>query len=790
MNPSARLPRLMLVVASLAAFALLMVVAWRSELLAQISIDRVRDTAIVCALATAFTLVLVWRRRVSPAWAGAGIFALVQVMLVGIAPLAALLLLAAAAVGVGSMLVSKEQAGRFWLTLVCGLGIIAAMLGWLLPFKLHFAPFYAVVLGLLAYWRRREISACTRALFDEWRPHHGGWAAFVAVLVVGIMSLTSWVPTVSSDDVGYHLGLPWELVTWHRSRMDVASQVWALSAWTGDIVQAIAQLLAGREARAAVNLLWLVVAMHLLYRVARNAGLSERGRWWAVALAASQPMTLSIGLTMQVEMPSTAALLAMIVVAQQLPESGRVRHALLFAALAGLAMGLKVSNAIWVGLVSLWYLVRAWPLPIRAWLAAFPIAAFVGGSSYFYATLVAGNPVLPLFNTFFQSPDYLIEPVVNARYVGHLSWDLPLRMLTDTAKYQESLTGGTAGFQLWLLLPAWLLALRERALRPLALIALATALVLLVQMQYLRYLYPVLVLAAVPMVGAIESLLSRRAAALGAGAVVLANLAFLFNISWQLHTGPWPLLIRGQDAYVANFAPERQLIARLRARGDDFHVFLGLVNDGVAELAGRGSSISWYDPEHYALMTEVLSDDSGVKYERMLRRAGATHVIVQESAAHRAVLAVLARIGHAEARAGLAGLYRLDPVAVPGVESATAETPGMRTFWFDIEGTGPFVARTRAKVACAAKGQVVRIDWLWFDGAVGLGDRLDYGLCDAAGWIVFERSLRMAAGTDRMRMRTQLGAGPETAEPGVVDAWMEVRRDLTTLRDRGEKYGG
>ncbi len=789
MEASARIPRYALIAASLAVMALLLVYGARSDLVAQVSIERVRETAIVCAFATAFTLLLVWRRRLSPGWACAALFGLVQVMLVGISPLAAVLLIGAAGVGIGSVLVPKDLPARFVLALVCGVGIIAAAIGWLLPFKLHFAPFYAFVLSVVVLWRRRELRAMTTALVAAWRPREGGWVAFFAVLVIGLMGLASWVPTVSADDLGYHLGLPWELVTWHRYRMDVASQVWALSAWSGDVVQAIAQLVAGREARAAVNLLWLVVAMHLLHRVARNAGVSERGSWWVVALAASQPMTLSLGLTMQVEMPSTAVLLAMILVAQGLPATDRVRHTLLFAALAGFALGLKVSNVIWVGLASIWFLIRAWPLPLRAWLPAIVVGAVVGGSSYFHAALLTGNPVLPLFNTIFKSPDYLIEPVVNSLYIGKLTWDLPLRMLTDTGSYQESYSG-TAGFQLLLLLPAWLLALRDRTLRPLALIALAAAAILLVQMQYLRYLYPLLVLATVPMLATVERLLSRRTAAISAFVLVLANLAFLFNVSWQMRAGPWPALIRGHGAYFAEFTPERLLVAQLRARGGDFHVFFGRVNDGTAELAGRGNAISWYDPELYAAMPKVLADETGREYEAMVRRVGATHVIVQESDAQPALLAMLDRIGEVEARAGRAGLYRLAPQRVAAKESAVVETPGMRTFWFPIPGEGPFIGQATIRIACTAKGQVVRVDWLWFDGKTGLGDRLDYGLCDAAGWIVYERTFRMGTETDRLRMRVQLGEGPVSSSPGVVDASMTVRRDLTTARDRSEKYGG
>ncbi|MEO6064347.1 MAG: hypothetical protein ABIP49_01010, partial [Lysobacterales bacterium] len=129
-------------------------------------------------------------------------------------------------------------------------------------------------------------------------------------------------------------------------------------------------------------------------------------------------------------------------------------------------------------------------------------------------------------------------------------------------------------------------------------------------------------------------------------------------------------------------------------------------------------------------------------------------------------------------------------IRVVARESDIVETVNMRTFWFDVRGDGPFVAQARVKVACAPVGRAVRLDWLWFDGEMGLGDRLDYGLCDAAGSITFERTLRMPHGTDRLRLRTMLGEGPQPAEPGEVEASMELRRDLVSARDRGARFGG
>ena len=78
-----------------------------------------------------------------------------------------------------------------------------------------------------------------------WMP----WRLSGALLLLGLASTAAWLPTMQSDDVAYHLGLPAQLQATARYAMDARLQVWALAPWNGDVLQGVAQMLASRESR-------------------------------------------------------------------------------------------------------------------------------------------------------------------------------------------------------------------------------------------------------------------------------------------------------------------------------------------------------------------------------------------------------------------------------------------------------------------------------------------------------------------------------------------------------------
>src|SRR5690606_30523038 len=235
---------------------------------------------------------------------------------------------------------------------------------------------------------------------------------------------------------------------------------------------------------------------------------------------------------MQTELP-TAALLAW---AACLGYARPSRRTVLAAcALLGLLVAMKLAAAAFAALLLPWL---AWRhrsvLDARTVLAALAVIALLGGSSYAYAWAIAGNPVLPLMNDVFGSP-YFGGDFKDPRWHAGAGPLLPWRLTFDTGRYLEAFPGG-GGFVLVALAGAWLAALWQRRTRTLAALALAMLVTPLLATQYLRYVYPALVLALPPLVVAARAAAPRSAHVL-LGAACVANLLFQANGHWMLRTG-------------------------------------------------------------------------------------------------------------------------------------------------------------------------------------------------------------------------------------------------------------
>ena len=208
------------------------------------------------------------------------------------------------------------------------------------------------------------------------------------------------------DDLAYHLALPSDLASLGYYRMDAQSQVWALSPWGSDVVHGIVQVLAAGEARGAVHLLWLLLALRLLWRILADEGLDARWCWLGLALFASQPLQYMLAHSMQTEMPTQTLLLGLMLLIARVDADASMRRLLAIGAVVGALLAMKVLTVVYMAPLALWFLWR-WRSPhLHRLLPAALLMLFVGGSSYAYAYAISGNPLLPLFNDVFQSPLY------------------------------------------------------------------------------------------------------------------------------------------------------------------------------------------------------------------------------------------------------------------------------------------------------------------------------------------------------------------------------------------------
>lgn len=609
---------------------------------------------------------LAWPLRRWRQWHFADAFALVCLALLvpmcGALPVLAVLVLGAAAIALGSLLTGP---GQPLYALLSGLALLAGLIGWLLPLPVHRLIVYAPVLLALIVWRRYALREAGRQMLAGWTdavkrsPHVAGWA----MVVMGLALAASWLPTMQHDDLGYHLGLPWQLLTTGRYDLDPTWQIWTLAPWASDVLHGLAQVLAQAEARGPLNALWLLAALAAMWQLTAALGAQANARWLGMALYASLPLSAALLAGMQTETAATAVLLALAALVVRGVGDAR-RSMLVGGVLFGLLCGLKPLHAltalpllVWAG----WRHRHAWRAGVFA--MALLAALIVGSSSYAYAWAISGNPVLPLFNGVFQSPYAPLSNFSDPRWHSGLGLALPWAMTFDTSRFLEGWDGGV-GFVLIATAGLWVLALLRPATRAFAACATVAMLLPLLPMQYARYLHPGMALLIAAVIVAAQGAMAPRRMLILCFALCGVNLLFQANANWLLHTGgiKRSLLALGRDAPMfARYVPERLYIDEIR-RGDkasedsraaspDLLLSLALDAPSQAEFGTRGRTATWYAPTLDAAARQADADASGEAWVALLRRERVRDVLLRPASVTPAQRAGLTRVGATRQRA-------------------------------------------------------------------------------------------------------------------------------------------
>lgn len=602
-------------------------------------------------LLTALVAGAAWplRRWRGWSWASAtgAVWCVLLVAMGGALPSAATLLVLAAAMAAGGLLAPAQPV----LACVCGLAAFAGVIGWLLPLPVHRWWLYLPACLALVLSGRTRLRAHWAILAAGWRRavRASPRAAALAVAALGVASAAAWPPTLQFDDLAYHLGLPWQLMLHGRYAGDPALQVWAFAPWAGDIVQALPQVLARGEARAAVDAAWLLATAAGLWRIGASLRLAPAMRWSVVALLATLPMTAALLGGMQTEMPAAAATTWL--AATVLGPERRTRPLLAGALLFGFLCALKPVHAIAALPLLAWAAWRSRAPGSRPRAGALALAVLLalaaGASSYANAWLRTGNPVLPLFNEVFGSPYFAAVRFDDARW--HQGFDalLPWRMTFHTGDFVEG-RAGAIGLVLVALSGAWLLALADRRTRALASCATLAIALPLLPLQYARYAHPGMVLLLPVLPAALQRWTGTKAGLGLLAAVCIAGVALQANANWMLRGGAvkHSLAVLGRDAPLFDrYAPERALAAAIRERAPGNGPVLLLSEPYQAEFAGRGRVVAWYAPRLEAAAAAADRDAGGAAWAALLRREHIAEVILAPATLPAARAAGLARAG-------------------------------------------------------------------------------------------------------------------------------------------------
>lgn len=594
---------------------------------------------------------LAWPLRHFARWQWASAIALVWLLALawfaGLLPVAATALLGLAALALGSLVAARQPLA---LQLACGLVMLGAMLAWLLPLPVHVRWSYLALCLVLVVLRRHALAQIFRQAGNGWKAavDPAPRAAAFAVLAMGLASTGTWLPTLQVDDVGYHLRLPWQLLQQSRYVADPEAHIWALAPWLGDVLQAVPQLVSGSEARGPLNALWMLLTASGTWHLARAWEGDARAGWASIALYASLPLTATLAGSMQTEAP-TAALLVWLtcLIARKPEDSTRIVYS--GAVLVGGLLALKLAAAAAALLLLPWALWRHRPAPgMKTLLGAGGVVLLLGSSSFVYAAIVAGNPFLPLFNQWFQSPYFPASNFDDTRWHAGFGPLLPWQMTFDTGRYVEAFAGG-GSFTSVILLGAWLLAFTRRKTALAAAILSLCIAIPLIPMQYLRYVFPASV-ALLPLLAVTALHFDPRRGAWLLAAACLLNFAFQANGHWMLRTGAvkQTVLALGDDRPLfLHYAPDRILLQQLRNQADLHGNVMALDPNHavVAEMGSRGRTTSHYDTSLSEAARVADTDSSGVAWQVLLLKENVSDVLLRGKSASPAQRAGLERAG-------------------------------------------------------------------------------------------------------------------------------------------------
>lgn len=551
----------------------------------------------------------------------------------GIGTVLAGTLLVLAALGIGTRVADGVRSPV--IALLVGLAVLAALVGWLLPFPVHRRWIYLLLAALVIAWRARALATLLRdggASLRNGALRYPAWTILM-IIAATVASLGLWLPSLNYDDNAVHLILQAQLLADGYYHLDVQSQSWAVAPWANNVLHSVAAMLAGHEARAAVAALWLLVGIDGARRLALALGATPRAALAAAAVFAAQPFAGYFTTTMQVDGASAAILLQLAAIAA-VPAVQRPGP-LAIGAIGGLLLALKTVNLLFASPLLVWLAYSSAPgLRLRWTVRMLAILLPVAASSYCYAVLVTGNPLFPFFNAVFRSPYYPLENMRDLKWSAGVTWRAPWDLLFRSEMFGQYYPGAS-GIAVLATLPAVLVAAaRKPAMRWIAAWAVLVAALLFFQMQYLRYLFPAYAVLAVLGVVALSRVLAWRAFVAAVLVVVAVDVALMPTTSWIVRANPWAGLLRdgpgARVAMVAEVMPERALLERIVARDPDACV---LMTDPRRPFvgAGRGHALSLhrrYDPELWRARNAAEADPSGNAWRALLGRIGASHLII------------------------------------------------------------------------------------------------------------------------------------------------------------------
>lgn len=556
---------------------------------------------------------------------------------VGVTQFGATLLWFASAWSIGALVLRRVRAndslsciGATEAALV-GAAIWLAIWGAMLHFQVSYQPLHILLCllpCLLVAGRTSGIRIELRSKVAEaqdWMNSIPLWAWVAGLAVIGWTLRWTSFPSMSFDDHALHLRMWTELLTHHRYAFDVQSQIWSVSPFVVDLLHAGLSLMAGNDARGAMNLALATVLLILIARILLIWQLQALAQWLLIVLMASTPMLANLLLSLQTELALAVLAVAGMYLVIGADGGWRGQHVLGLLSCAALCAGIKLPGAVLGVSLLAGLALRCWGqrgistagvplLRASAFLLFIPLA-FVALHSYVMAWKVTGNPVFPLYNAVFLSPFYAPVNFSDTLWIHGFGFSSYVRAFFHTSEFFES-GDYTAGWQFLLLLPLAIVG----ALRPgmpvglrIALIPLfGFGLMMFSATQYWRYLFPVMPIAGILLAALfVGGNRGYRALIVTLTLVcVVLNVVLLPRVSWMMSsTAAAAFTAEGKKITMGIYAPAAALTEQVNQLAPGSRVLYPSTHPYGASLHGTPLYVNWYSPSRSARFGSLTSTE-------------------------------------------------------------------------------------------------------------------------------------------------------------------------------------
>jgi len=289
------------------------------------------------------------------------------------------------------------------------------------------------------------------------------WILTAIFAAYGVLYLVhALAPELQPDAAGYHLGMPAEYLRLGTfpDRIDF----YGMLPQGMEMLYLFAMAFGAHSAAKLVHFAFLIATAPVLVALGRRLGISETPCWVAAAFYLCAPVVGISGTCAYTDAALVCCILATIYFLVCWRQEGDAKFLIPAGLLAGFCYAIKL-NALLIpvlGVLFIW--VASWRTP----KVALARSSMLAGASAIMilpwmirSVALTGNPVAPLFNTWFPNPHFLVAIEQNLAKFMNTYTGFTFR----NAGWELTMGGASHGIfgPLFLLLPVGLLALRHRA---------------------------------------------------------------------------------------------------------------------------------------------------------------------------------------------------------------------------------------------------------------------------------------------------------------------------------------